>query len=172
MKINFTARNTEITDDIRKYCERRLESLERILDDSIESNLILSVEKYRNKVEINVKSRAFTLNSVEETQDMISSLNAAFDHIEKRIKKEKEKLRGRKRRKNRVVEEPPLLERDEQRKIIRSQDYSLKPMTVEEAVLLLDSGRKDVVVFRRFESEKWAVIFRRKDGDLGLIELD
>jgi putative sigma-54 modulation protein len=170
MKINFTARNTEITPDIRKYCERRLQSLERRLNDSIESDLILSVEKYRNKVEINMKARGMTLNSVEETQDMISSLNAAFDHIEKRIKKEREKLRERKRRKNRSLEERPLLEGDKQKKIIMSRDYSLKPMTIDEAVLQLESGRKDVFVFRKFESEKWTVVFRRKDGNFGLIE--
>jgi putative sigma-54 modulation protein len=170
MKINFTARNTEITSEIRKYCERRLQSLERILDDSIESDLILSVEKYRNKVEINVKSRGVTLNSVEETQDMNSSLNAAFDHIETRLKKEKEKLRGRKRRRNRTMEEPILTEGDERKRIIRSREYTLKPMTIDEAVLQLESGRKDIYVFRKIESEKWAVVFRRKDGNFGLIE--
>lgn len=170
MKLNFTARNAEITPDIKKYCEKRLQSLERILNESVESDLRLSVEKYRNKVEINVRARGVALNAVEETQDMISSLNAAFDHIEKRIKKEKGKLREKKRRKNRTLEEFPRLEGDNEKKVIRSRDYSLKPMTVDEALLQLESGGRDVYVFRKFESGKWATLFRRKDGNYGLIE--
>lgn len=170
MKLNFTARNTEITPDTEKYCERRVQSLERILAGPIESDLILSVEKYRNRVEINVRARGITLNAVEETQDMISSLNLAFDHIERRLKKEKGKLRGKKRRRNRTLEVLPSPEGDERKKIVRSRDYSLKPMTIEEAVLQMESGRRDVFVFRKFESEKWAVLYRRKDGDFGLVE--
>lgn len=170
MSLNFTARNTEITPDIKKYCEKRLRSLERILDNPIESDLILSVEKYRHKVEINVRARNLSLHSVEETQDMIGSLNAAFDNIEKRIKKEREKLRERKRRKNRTLDEAPSSEEKQRRRIIRSRDYSLKPMTVDEAVLQLESGKKDLLLFRTFDSEKWAVLFRRKDGNYGLIE--
>jgi len=171
MKLNFTARNTEITPDIKKYAEKRLQSLERILDDTIESDLILSVEKYRHKVEINVRARGVTLNSVEETQDMISSLNVAFDHIEKRIKKEKDKLRERKRRKNRILEESlEPIEEEKRKQIIRSHNYSLKPMTVDEALFQLESEGKDVFLFRKFENESWTVLYRRKDGNFGLIE--
>ncbi len=93
MKITFTARHTEISPDIKEYCERRLLAIEKVLDYSVDANLTLSEEKYRHKAEINVKIKGMTLNTVEETQDMASSLNLAFDHIEKRVKKERETLR-------------------------------------------------------------------------------
>lgn len=174
MKINYTARHTVITPDIKKYCEKRLKTLERVLGYEIEANAILSVEKYRQKVEINVKTKRTTLNAIEETQDMMSSLGLVFDNIGKRAKKERGKLREIKRRKGREMEafSFPAEIVEGQRKIIRSQDYSLKPMSLEEAFLQFDLDQKDVFVFRKLGSEKWTVIYRRKDGNYGLIELE
>jgi putative sigma-54 modulation protein len=172
MNINFTAQHTNITPEMRKYCERRLKSLEKLFGHGINVNIILSVEKYRHKAEINVRTRGMTLNTVEETQDMLSSLGLAFDNIEKRAKKEREKLRERKRRKTREKEIFSLPIESEERagQVIRSRDYSLKPMSVEEALLQFDLDKKEVFVFRKSGSEKWAVIYRRKDGNYGLVE--
>jgi putative sigma-54 modulation protein len=172
MNINYTARHTSITPEVKKHCERRLKAIERLLGYPVEADLILSAEKYRHKAEINVKIKRATLNSVGETHDMFSSLGVAFDHIEKRVKKEREKLRGRKRRRNREVGSlPPPAETEEQSvRVIPSQAFSLKPMSVEEALLQLESRKKEVFVFRKFDSEKWAVLYRRKDGHYGLVE--
>jgi len=172
MSITYTARQAELTPDIEKYCERRMASLEKIMGYPLEVNLIFSVEKYRNKVEINVKTKGATLNSVSETQDMTSSLGDAFDNIEKRAKKEKEKLRERKRRKAKesapvAMPEAPS---ESEKRIIRSRRYSMKPMSVDEALLLIETSRDEVIVFRKFDTEKWAVLYRRKDGHFGLIE--
>ena len=171
MSINFTARHTKVTPDIEKYCQKRIKNLEKFLGRPIEADLILSVEKYRQKAEIKVKSKRMTLNVTEETHDMLSSLDVAFDHIEKRMKKERDKLRKRKRRKILGGEFPPPEEIEEQRKkVIRSEDYSPKPMSLEEAMIQLDLNKKEVFVFRRMDSEKWAVLYRRKDGHYGLVE--
>ena len=171
MNINYTARHFALTPDIKKYCEKRVAAFEKVLGYPVEANLILSVEKYRNKVDINVKIKGATLNAVEETHDMFSSLGVAFDNIERRLKKDKEKLRERKRRKKEESLPPPSVESDEQgKRVIRSRKYSLKPMTVEEAVMLFEARKDEVFVFRKFDSEKWAVLFRRNDGNFGLIE--
>lgn len=172
MGINFTARHTHITPDIEEYCEKRVQSLEKVLRKKVSADLILSVEKYRHKVEINVKIKRALLNAVEETNDMMSSLGLAFDNIEKRIKKEREKLRGRKRRKIREKEvlSPPVETEESRRRVIRSRDYSLKPMSIEEALLQFDLENKEVFLFRKLGSEKWAAVYRRKDGNYGLVE--
>ena len=88
MNINYTARNTKIALVERKYCERRLKSIEKLLGYGLEADLVISVEKHRNVVEINLKTKRGTLNTVEETNDMLSSLGIAFDNIERRVKKE------------------------------------------------------------------------------------
>lgn len=172
MNINYTARHTSITPEVKKHCERRLKAIEKLLGYPVEADLILSVEKYRHKAEINVKIKGATLNTVEETHDMFSSVGLAFDHIEKRVKKEREKLQGRKRRRSREAGPLPVpLETEEQPvRVIPSRDFSLKPMSVEEALLQLESRKKEVFVFRKFDSEKWAVLYRRKDGNYGLVE--
>jgi len=173
MNINFTARHTSVTPEIRKKCQRRLQSIEKLLGYPLETDIILSVEKYRHKAEIKIKTRGGLLTAEEEKQDMFNALVEAFDNLEKRVKKEREKSRERKRRKNKemmsfnqtLIEEP-------RRKIIPNRDFSYKPKTVEEAILELESSQRDIIVFRRFESEKWNVIYIRKDGHYGLIELD
>ena len=172
MSVNFTARHTHITPGIEEYCEKRVHSLEKVLGQKISANLILSVEKYRHKVEINVKIKRALLNAVEETNDMMSSLGLAFDNIEKRIKKEREKFRGRKRRKIREMEvlSPPVETEESRRRVIRSRDYSLKPMSIEEAFLQFDLENKEFFLFRKLGTEKWAAIYRRKDGNYVLVE--
>lgn len=171
MTINFTARHTNVTPEIKRYCEKRLESLEKVLGEKVVADLILSVEKYRHKVEIKIKVRKTSLYAVEETHQMTNSLSLAFDSIEKRAKKERDKLRARKRRnrgKAAFSLSPEAVEKE--RRVIRSQDYSLKPMSLEEALGHFSLEKKEVFVFRKMGSEKLAVIYRRKDGNYGLIE--
>lgn len=171
MNINYTARNTRLTPDIKKYCEKRLQSIEKLLEYPVEASLILSVEKYRHKVEINVKIKGTTLHAVGETKDMFISLGAAFDHVEKRVKKEREKLREKKRKvKSREASALPSEREEAQKRIIHSRDYSLKPFSVEEAIHQMESNKRDIFMFRKFDSEKWAVLYRRKDGHFGLVE--
>jgi putative sigma-54 modulation protein len=172
MNINFTGRQTEISASDKKYCERRIANLEKHLGYPVEADIILSVEKYRNKAEINVKVKGGTLNTIEETHDMKSSLVAAFDHIEKRAKKEKEKIRKKKRRTKKELLEPvpSETETEQEARVIRHQQFSYKPITIEEAVLLFSKSRDEVMVFRKFDTEKWVFLYRRKDGNIGLAE--
>jgi putative sigma-54 modulation protein len=197
MNINFTARHTTITPEVEEYCKKRIETIEKLLGYPVEVNIVLSLEKYRNKVEVKIKIKGATINAEEEThekyrnkvevkikikgatinaeeetQDMLSSLSVVFDNIERRIKKEKEKLRKRKRRKNNEITGLSSTSESQEleKRVIRSGNFSLKPILVDEALMLFESSKEDAFVFRKFSSEKWAVLYRRKDGNIGLIE--
>lgn len=172
MNVHFTARQTDLTPEVRQYCEKRLKALERLLGSVLEVDIILSVTKTRYRAEIHVLDKGAGLVVVEETPDMMNSLNLAFDGLETKVRKEREKFRERKRRKGRERKglALPVEAEEAERRILRSPHYSLKPMSVEEAVLQLDMKNREVFVFRREGSEKWAVLFRRKDGNVGLIE--
>ncbi len=172
MNVHFTARQTKLTPDLRQYCEKRLDSLEKLLGSVIEVDVICSVERNRSKAEIHVKAKGANLVVVEETLEMSNSLNRAFDHLEKKIKKEREKFRERKRRSSREKREISFVAEpgEGEKRIIRSQDYSLKPMPLDEALIQFDLKKRDIFVFRKSGSEKWAVLFRRKDGNYGLVE--
>jgi putative sigma-54 modulation protein len=172
MVVHFTARQMELTTEIKDYCEKRLKALEKHLGSVIEVDLILSVEKYRHKAEIHVKAKGASLMVVEETYDMMNSLNQAFENLEKKVKKEREKFREKKRRSGRERKQFswPAEAESVPKRVVKSEDYSLKPLLLEEALIQFDLEKKDVFLFRKSGSEKWAVIYRRKDGNYGLIE--
>lgn len=174
MNVNFTARHTVLTPEIEQYCQKRLRALEKLLGSVLEVDVILSSQKNRHKAEINVKAKGQSLVVTEETLDMLNSLNLAFDSLEKKVKKEREKFREKKRRGGRErknLEFAPETPKEE-KKVIRSRNYSAKPMTLEEAVYQFDLQNKEAFAYRAEGTEKWAVIYRRKDGHYGLIELD
>ena len=172
MNLHFTARKTDLTPEVRQYCEKRLSALEKLLGSVLEVDIILSAAKARNRAEIHVLAKGVGLVVEEETPEMLNSLNRAFDNLEKKIKKEREKFRQRRRRKGRERKDLalPIEAEEPMRRIVRSSNYSPKPMSVEDAVLQLDAKNREVFVFREEGSEKWAVLFRRKDGNVGLVK--
>jgi putative sigma-54 modulation protein len=172
MKISYTARHTKVSDEMKQYCEKRIQLLEKLLGHPIDADILMSVEKYRHKVEITLKTKMAVLHTVEETHDMSNSLTGAFDHLETRVKKEREKIKGRKRRKKREIEIYPSVKEEEERpkRMIRSRNYTMKPLSIDEARMQLDSSQEDVFLFRTEGKEGWAVLFKRKDGNYGLIE--
>ena len=173
MIVHFTARQMDLTPEIRARCEKRLQALEKLMGSVIEVDLILSEEKYRHKAEIHVKAKGASLKVAEETNDLMNALNLAFESLEKKVKKEREKWREKKRRRGRERKQFPVIAVEPEAReprIIRSEDYSLKPMLLDEALLQFELEKRDVFLFRKSGSEKWALIYRRKDGNLGLVE--
>jgi len=174
MNLRFTTKQMELTPDIRTYCEKRLKSIHKLLRPPVEVDLVLSHEKYRYKIEANLEAKGLVAVAEDESPDLMVTLGKVFDSLEKKVKKEREKTREKKRRLAREQRQKSLrLEAEtegEEKKVIRMNDYSLKPMTIEEAIMQLDLKRKDVFVFRREDNEKLAVIFKRRDGHYGLIE--
>jgi putative sigma-54 modulation protein len=172
MNVHYTARQATLTPEIQAYCEKRLGRLKALINDVLDVNVVLIVQKNRSKAEINVRAKGGGLVVVEETLDMMDSLNRAFDTLEKRIRKERAKWRERKRRGGRERKSlAPVVEAPEpEKRVVRSPHYSLKPMSLEEAIVQLDIKNKEVFLFRREGSEEWAVIYRRKDGHYGLVE--
>jgi putative sigma-54 modulation protein len=173
MNIHYTARQSHLTPEVKTYCERRLTELKRLMGFATEVDVILSHEKNRERAEIHVKAKGAGLVVVEESSDVLSALHMAFDALEKKIKKEREKYREKKRRGGRERKSfalPAAETGEPEKRVIRADYFSAKPMTLEEAALELDLKKKEVYVFRMESTEKWAVIYRRKDGHYGLVE--
>jgi putative sigma-54 modulation protein len=172
MNVHYTARQAALTPEIQAYCEKRLARLKNLVDDVLDVNIILIVQKNRNKAEINVRAKGGGVVVVEETLDMMGSLNRAFDTLEKRVRKERAKWREKKRRggRERKALAPAVEAPEVEKRIIRANHYSLKPMALEDAMVQLDIKNKEVFLFRREGSKDWAVLYRRKDGHYGLVE--
>jgi len=172
MNVSYTARQATLTPEIRAYCEKRLGRLKSLVDDVLDVNVILIVQKSRNKAEINVRAKGGGLVVVEETLDMMDSLNRAFDTLEKRIRKERAKWREKKRRggRERKALAPVAEAQEPEKRVVRAGFFSLKPMSLDEAIVQLDVKAKEVFLFRREGSQSWAAVYRRKDGHYGLVE--
>jgi putative sigma-54 modulation protein len=176
MNIHYTARQGALTPEVEAYCEKRLGRMKALARDVLDVNVILGAQRNRHKAEIHVRAKGGGLVVTGESMDdILDALNQAFDTLEKRIKKERDKWREKKRRGGRVRKAlaPAALEAPEEvKRVIRSAHYSLKPMTVAEAMIQLDIKSKEAFMFRREGSEEWSVIYRRKDGHYGLVEPD
>ena len=174
MNVHFTARQTSLTPEVEEYCRHRLDALSKIFSGVTDVDVILVHERNRHKAEIHVRAKGAGVVVLEESHDLMNSLNLAFDDLERKVKKERAKFRDKKRRGGRERKEIGLPSAVEpapaEKRIIRTAATASKPMTLEEAAIQLDLKKREVLVFRMEGTEKWTVLFRRKDGHYGLVE--
>jgi putative sigma-54 modulation protein len=175
MAIDYTGRQVEISDDLRRYTQERLRKITRLLGGQFDLHVILTAEKHRRIAELTLKFSNHTVAGAEETGDIRTSINGAVDKLASQTVRLLERRRTTKRRPKPTsavllnVLGTGQVEHDENR-IVLSERVPLKPMTVEEAIEALDRSRAGAVVFRNPESERVNVIYHRPDGHLGLIE--
>jgi putative sigma-54 modulation protein len=186
MGVEWTGRNVEVTPPLRAFAKQRAARLERHLGGPANVRVILSREKNRNVAEVIASYRDLVWTAKkEETGDPRAALTLAFEKIEAQAMKDSTKRHDHKHRSAAAV--APLLPADgkgdkpsrrrvtptpsgNDRRIVRvGKRGAAKPMTVEEAAMRIDSSREDVVVFRDSGSERISVLYKRRDGDFGLI---
>jgi putative sigma-54 modulation protein len=177
MDVEITGRHVLITPAIRTYVMKRLRKFTKILGDDISFHVIVDVEKERQKAEILLKSKFLDLTGKGQTDDMYSSIILAIEKLERQALKHKGKLieGKRQRAKAKSVAEKLGVEESTARVLarksdgIREEEAQSKPMAVEEAVLELNHSDYPFIVFRNTDSGAINVLYRRKDGTLGLI---
>jgi len=170
MNVEITGRHVIITPAIRIYVMKRLRKFGRVLPEPLNFHVILGVEKDRHSAEVVCKTKILDLTGTGETKDMYSSITRAISKIERQALRQKNKRIETKRKRGKATllapPEPPA-----QRRLngIREEEAQRKPMELEEAVLELAQSEYPFVVFRNAESGGVNVLYRRKDGSLGLI---
>jgi len=175
MKISVTFRNTEGEAWYREYLDEKLGKLKKYLDNPVEVHVVLSVEKFRNVAEINMSDNGMNIIAKEEAKEMILAINEAVEKVERQLKKRREKIRDHKGAmgRNEAKEPAPVVEEGEdvgEGRIIETRRVVLKPMSHEDAILELESGRNRFVVFRDAATEALCVLYRRDDGGYVMIE--
>lgn len=176
MKIVFRGKHIEVTDAIRNYIEKRLNKIERHFDHILEVIVTLSVEKNRQIVEVTLQVSRALIRAEEETDDMYASIDKVADKLERQIQKYKEKYFQRPRpgtERKELVEEGVNVEDGESNgiaKIVKTKRFAIKPMSVEEAAMQMDLLGHSFFVFANDNTNKVNVIYKRKDGNFGLIE--
>lgn len=174
MNISVTFRNSEGENWQKAYVEERIAKLKKYLDVPAEAHIILSTEKFRNVVEINLSANGWNVNAKEEAKDIHLAVDSCIDKIEKQLKKQKEKTREHKPRSIRHTEEKPLegVEEDEYSaaKVVETRKVVLKLMSLEEAVLELEGSKARFLIYRDTGSEKVSLVYRLDDGNFAHIE--
>jgi putative sigma-54 modulation protein len=174
MRLDITGRHVDITPALRQLLTKRLARVERMLNDAAVSAIItLTKEKYRLRTEIAVHTKGdHVLRGNGEGNAWPISVRQATEKVEQQAQTLKGKWDGRKRKGAvaRVVpaadaETPPTP------RIVRAR-YAVKPMSIEDAALRVDGDRETFVVFRNADTDAVSILYRRKDGNLGLIEPD
>jgi putative sigma-54 modulation protein len=179
MQANITFRGMEPTDSLKAYVVERIEHVEKYFDRPIEVHAVLSLERYLHHADITIHAGQFLLRGRVKSEDMYKSIDEASEKIERQVKRYKEKLRTTKHRKHdgrgvkvrhEVYEPLPEAAEEATPKVIKSSEFVVKPMMLDEAIMQMDLMDNDFLVFTNVKSGDVNVLFRRKDGNLGLIE--
>jgi putative sigma-54 modulation protein len=179
MRVEYTGRHMEVPAEVRRLGDRKLQKLAKVLPGITDVHVILTADKHRQIAEVKVHSPHLDLAATEESGDVALSLSTVVEKLTRQAQRHTGKLRERKRRAparatalwEGVLRGAPGAPREQGvPRVIRSQRFVVKPMTVEEAALEVGASPEGVLVFRDASTERVNVLYRRKDGNLGLIE--
>ncbi len=176
MQIATTFRHMEPSDALKSYAEEKLDRVKKYIDDPIVAQVFMTVEKIRHTAEVTLTAKGITIKAAEETNDMYAAIDAVIDKIERQLRRYKERIKahkpaeGAQRQVRKSVVEAESVDQQQEPVIIRTKTFSIKPMSVEEAVMQMDLLHKDFLVYTDSSTEHINVVYRRDDGNYGLIE--
>ena len=180
MKFVFTDKKVNLPNSIHAYAEKKVGKLDRFFKEDATASITFSLEKERlNKVEITIRSSGTIFRVSESTADMRASIDAAVATLERQIRKNKTRLEKRLRQgafertldASEITSFAPDEPEEGEYRIVRSKTFPIKPMTRDEAILQMNLLGHSFFAFKDEESDgAFAVVYRRYDGDYGLIE--
>ena len=180
MNISFTSRHYELKDSFKSFIEERIKTLsERYFRKHVDVQVVLTAEKHRYLCELNVRSNGFKELLRRETNDMQQSVQGVLDKFELILRKQHEKRVNRKKIERKPIDMVPLENLEESSseqsepegipEIVEVEMVLRKPISVLEAAVVLRDSDDQFIVFRDAKSDRTSVLYRRADGEFGLI---
>jgi putative sigma-54 modulation protein len=171
MGVHVRGRNIEVTEALKEYISKRLGKLDKYIDNLGEAQATLSVVRGFHRIEVTIPINGMILRGEESTDDMYASTDLVVEKLEKQIEKYKGKLQKRGARfVNDVKASASVIAEDDAPRLVRTKRFAIKPMPVDEAVLQMNLLGHNFFVFSNAETEQVNVVYKRKDGNYGLIE--
>lgn len=177
MQVSVTFRKMDPSDSLKEYATDKVMRLRKYIDSPADVNVVLAKQKYRYIADIKVMTRGIMLRGEQNTEDMYSSIDLAMDKLERQARKYKDKIReyepvklGEEIMVRHQVVEQESMDEDEGPRVIKTSEFNAKPMTVDEAVMQMDLLNNDFLVFTNASTRDVNVVYRRQDGNFGLIE--
>ena len=175
MKVNITGRKMTVSDAKRERIEKKLVKFGKFFDEDAQANVTLSYVKNRQIVEITILNRGTLFRAQEMTDDFFASLDGAVEALERQMRKYKTRLE--KRVHSAAYEgydfaAEDVVEEEKEFEIVKTKRFSVKPMSVEEAILQMNLLGHSFFVFKNAESDEVDIVYRRNDGKYGLLTPD
>lgn len=186
MNVIVSGKSLKVTEALRAHSEDKIEAIQRYFDHIIEADVTLSIDRKKEdanncRCDVTVWANGTILKSTEHKDEMYAAINGAVHKIERQLKKYKQKIRENPKRKAahalaaHVGEASSThtvmtLPSDGKPKIIRTHTFAMKPMSVDEAAMQLQALNQEFVVFSNSETNEVNVVYKRHDGNIGLIE--
>ncbi|HMK55768.1 MAG TPA: ribosome-associated translation inhibitor RaiA [Dissulfurispiraceae bacterium] len=169
MNIIVNGRHLEITPALKSYSVEKMGKFEKYLSNISEAIVTLSVEKYRHKAEVLMKVNGYMIQAESVTGEIYSSIDEVVEKLEKQVVKYKEKLQSF-RKSDKKAAGAAAEKEGRTGNIIKYKKFEMKPMSPEEAVDQMDLLDKSFFIFANLASGDINVVYRRGDGNYGLIE--
>lgn len=174
MKLTVIARNFELTPDLKELTEKKLSKLDKFFSEDITGNAVFRKVKSDEILEVTISLPDGTvMRSEQKTKDFFESVDKVLNQLERQIRKHKTKLQKRYQNNKSIKfesipdnEEKPS---DESPKVVREKEFFLKPMSKEEAALQMELVTHDFYLFRDSENDKISVLYKRGDGNYGVL---
>jgi putative sigma-54 modulation protein len=174
MKVSVIAKNTTATPALKDMVEKKLSKVKRYFDPEVEAKTTLSVQKNKQKVEITIPFNGVILRAEESTEDMYKSIDLVVTKLERQIRKQRTKLSRKNHESLRFPQLDEATLSDEvvetNGEVVKVKKFGVKPMSVEEAVLQMELIGHNFFVYQDSDENKICVVYKRKDGDYGLLE--
>ena len=169
MKYNIRGNKIDVTEAIDSYIKEKLSRLDKYLDDNdeVEAKAVISTKGKDQKVEVTIWSGKYNIRAEETNEDLYSAMDLVIDKLERQFKKYKGKITSKKVKMAVMPEIEDLLE---EQKIVRRKEVFLKPIDEEEAITQMELLGHTFFVFKNVDTDKINVVYKRNDGDYGIIE--
>ena len=173
MNINIRGDKMAVTDAIKTYIKEKIAKLDKYFDDpsSIDAHVLIRSKNNKDTIEVTIPAKGFTLRAEESNDDLYAAIDNVQEVLERQIRKNKTRLNSRKN-------EVPFIsftfidvdfEEEEDSQIVKRKTIETKPMSEEEAILQMELLGHDFFVYKDADEECVAVLYKRKDGNYGII---
>ncbi|GAB5047108.1 ribosome hibernation-promoting factor, HPF/YfiA family [Thermodesulfovibrio sp. TK110] len=170
MKITIRGKNIDVTEALKQYIEKRVSKFERFLNDASEAIVTISTEKFTHKIDVLLKVNGHLIQAEGKTEDLYSAVDQVVEKLEKQVLKYKEKVQNKNKKEAIKYPSASFEEKEEPKRIVKYKKFDLRPMSPEEAVDQMELLDKDFFIFLNSFTGDVNVVYRRKDGNFGLIE--
>ena len=170
--------NFKVTKAIENYIKEKLSKLDTYLGESenVKANVLINVHDRSQKVEVTIPLKNFMLRAEETQEDLYAAIDLVADKIQRQIRKNKTRLSSKKMKKvavedfvfDKIEDEPEETEE----KIVKRKKVEVKPMSEEEAILQMELIGHQFYIFKNSENMKPTVVYKRKEGNYGVIETE